>query len=164
MDYTWNFEAQKYKTLHHMYKVWHKRDYLKILHIDWERQKYVADYDMNWKIIHSYCRWITHETQRHRSTRHSTICTKYGTKQFTLNILNIDWERHKYMADYDMNWKILSSKYQVSDYYTGVSAKTSIWPKNGKHLADPDFMPGPRWIGWHLSGAEQLLAGFYTEI
>jgi hypothetical protein len=35
------------------------------------------------KQIHSHCRWITHETLRHRSERHSIICTKYGTRRFT---------------------------------------------------------------------------------
>ena len=39
----WNFEAQAWKTLHSMYKVWHMRVYLKIPSIGWEKHNYMVE-------------------------------------------------------------------------------------------------------------------------
>jgi hypothetical protein len=60
-----------------MYESWWKRVYSTSFCIGCERDNLVFEQ------IHSCCRWITHETLRHMGGKHFSICTKYGTKEFT---------------------------------------------------------------------------------
>src|ERR1700735_1514798 len=70
-------EAMAHSPKSYMYGSWEKRVYSTFFCIGCARA------NLKFEQIYSHCKWIVHETLKHMSAKHFSICTKYGTKEFT---------------------------------------------------------------------------------